>query len=267
MEQQDGPSQGISRRGLLAGFGVAAALVPMAAQAEWLHEPVVFYADHALRPVLEALGARYVLEHQVIWRVFCASPRQSLGLLAHGTQGDVLITLNSAMDAAASQGLLGTGIGQHAVPLWRNRLVIAARGAPGVEVEFSPAALLAALGTGKLAMTDPVPGVTFAGAEVLARAGMGSLLAGKTLGTINTEAAAAMLGTGEAELALLHSSEVAGVAGLRTVMALPATAYNPIIYSAALTKAAWSRNQDRVLSYLAALDQAKLAEHGLERAA
>lgn len=250
----------LSRRQALTALGLIATLPSAARAAEWLHDPVVFYADNALRPVLERLGARYQTEHGVLWRVYAAAPRNSLGLLATGTQDDILITLTNEAAQAEARGLIAPG----RLPLWRNTLVFAALGAAQPAAEFTPQALLAALGGGKLAVTDPTPSATFNGLAVLDRAGLGGLLRGHVQGAINTEQAAGMLHTGDATVALLHASEAATLPGLRTLMAVPPSAYDPITYDVALTKSAWSRNQDRVITFLRALPADTLAGLGLE---
>jgi len=255
------PSAGPTRRGaIIAAAGLATVLPAVARASEWLHDPVVFYTDVALRPVLEQLGASYLREHGIVWRVYAAAPINSLGLLAHGTQDDVLITLAPDAAQAEASGLIAPG----RRPLWRTTLVFAALGAPGPLADFSPRALLDAIGGGRLAITDPTPTATFKGYDILARAGLASQLDNRTVGAIDTEQAAGMLRTGDATVALLHASEAATLPGLRALMPVPPTAYDPIDYEVALTKSAWSRNQARAIAYLEGLQGDDLRGLGLE---
>jgi len=233
---------------------MAAAAWPRRASAEWLRDEVVVYADPALRPVLGAIAARY----PATLRVFCAAPAQMLGLLAHGTQDDVLISETRFVVQAQGAGLAAPGV--HL--LWRNQLALAGRGPVSDTAPFSAAGLLAALGNGKLAVPDPRPSANLDGMAVLDRLGLTAALAGRIQGAASTTDALGMLHTGDAVMALCHVTEIMADSGVHIAMRVPQTAYDPIEYAAVLTKTAWSRHQ---AGLIAALPQAPEAgRFGLE---
>ena len=265
----------LTRRSLaIQGAGLAMlAAMPRAARADtpWLHDPVVVYADHALRPALDSLGTQFAQLHGAPVKIFAAAPTQSIGLLEHATQCDVLITLTPAMDQAAAGAVLGDARST----LWRTRLVFASLAPrPSAALpdgppagSFSPETLRDAVGAGKLAVTDPTHSATFNGWQVLDRAGLTGILKDHVQGALNTEQAAGMLRTGDATVALLHATEAAAIPGLRVLMTVPDTAYSPITYDMALTKTAWSRHQAALMSWLAGLPDGRLHELGLEHPA
>ncbi len=247
----------LPRRRLLAAAGLAA-MLPAAASAEWLRDEIVVYCDPALRPVLDAVAARFRRAHAITLRIFCAAPGQMLGLLAHGTQDDVLITLAPFMRQGEQSGLVAQG-----KPLWRNRLVFAARSAQGPGAPFDAAALTARLADGKLAVPDPTPAAAVDGASVLQRLGLGDRLAGRVQGAVDTGDALAMLRRGDVAMALCHISQVAGATDIGAAMLVPESAHDPITYDVALTKSAWSRNQDKLLADLAGPAREDAAAFGL----
>jgi hypothetical protein len=171
-----------------------------------------------------------------------------LGLLAHGTQDDVLITQTAPMTEAAQRGLVSGAPRK----LWRNRLVFAARGDGPRDAAFDAGALAAALGDGRLALPDASDACTIDGPALMAKLNATDKLSGRLLGAADTEDAVATLQRGEASLALCHTSQVATAPGLRVAMRVPDDAYDPIAYAAALSHAAWSRYQDPFMAWLAA---------------
>ncbi len=223
--------------------GLLAAL-PSVSRAEWLRDEIVVYADPALRPPLAALAATFRASTGVRVRIFCAQPAQMVGLLAHGTQDDILITQQAAMAQAAQTGLLSGAPKK----LWRNRLVFAAAAPGPTAAAFDGPALLTALAGGKLALPDPSDASTVDGPALLARLGVAAGLSGKTLGAADSEDAVATLKRGEAAVALCHSSETITDPSLRVLMPVPDDAYDPIIYDIALSAHAWSRYQDKFIA-------------------
>lgn len=250
----------IGRRGAIGAAAAAWALVPAVGHAEWLRDEIVVYADPALRPVLSALGGRFRAARGVRVRTFCAAPGQMLGLLAHGTQDDLLVTQTGPMAAAAQRGLV-TGEPRK---LWRNRLVFAARGEGPRDAAFDAGGLAALLGEGRLALPDASDACTVDGPALLAKLNAGSALGGRLVAAADTEDAVATLQRGEAALALCHASEVAGAAGLRVAIRVPDDAYDPIEYAAALSHGAWSRYQDPFMAWLAGDAAATVPGLGLQ---
>jgi ABC-type molybdate transport system substrate-binding protein len=245
---------------ILAACGLAA--LPAVAHAEWLRDEIVVYADPALRPVMAVLGARFRAARGVRVRCFCAAPGQMLGLLAHGTQDDVLITQAAPMADAMRRGL-ASGPAKN---LWRNRLVFAARGDGARDAAFDAGALAALAGGGKLALPDASDACTVDGPGLLARLGVDGP-GTRIVGAADSEDAVATLKRGEASVALCHASEVAADASLRSAMRVPDEAYAPIIYAVALSHAAWSRYQDPFVAWLGSDAASLVPMLGLEVAA
>jgi hypothetical protein len=205
------------------------------------------------------LNADFQRRHAGTPRVFAAPPAQMLGLLAHGTQADILITQTGFMDRALASGLVAPA----PRVLWRNRLVLAARQGAFTPAPFSAEGLRAALGGGVLAVPDATAASTVDGPALLAALGV----AVRVQGAADSADGLGMVRAGTAAMAVCHASEIAGDAGLAQVMALPDAAYPAIIYQAALTKSAWSRNQMALLDDFGGHDAGGLRAVGLERAA
>jgi hypothetical protein len=254
----------LSRRALVLAPGVLAALAPAAARAEWLRDGIVVYAEPALRPVLSALSSAYRRAHPGLPALFTAPPGQMLGLLAHGTQADILITQTGFMDRAVAGGLVADA----RRTLWRNRLVIAGRGdasgggrgdASGT-APFSAAGLLAALNGGVLAVPDATDASAVDGPALVRALGVNA----RIQGTASTGDALDMVRQGTAALAVCHRTELMAARGVVPVMTLPDASYPQIVYQAALTKTAWSRFQDDLLAYLAGPAAPAARDAGLE---
>ena len=247
-------------RGVMAGgIGALAAFDASPAWAEWLRDGIVIYAEPALQPPLAALNARFMRQHPGTPQVFTAPPTQMLSLLAHGTQADILITQTGFMDRALAAGLVAPA--PHT--LWRNRLVLAAKAGTAAPQTFSPDAVRALLGGGALAVPDATQASTVDGPALVAALGLSE----HVQGAVDTADALAMVRAGAAALAVCHASEIAGNGAFAQIMALPESAYPAIIYQAALTKSAWSRNQMALLDYFGGHDPAPVKQLGLEYAA
>ncbi len=240
-------------------LGALAAFAASPAWAEWLRDGIVIYAEPALVAPLAVLNADFRTRHAGTPRVFAAPPTQMLGLLAHGTQADILITQTGFMDRAVAGGLVAPA----PRVLWRNRLVLAARRGAFAPAPFSAAALRGALGGGVLAVPDATAASTVDGPALLAALGVQA----RVQGVADTADGLAMVRAGTAAMAVCHASEIAGDTGFSRVMALPDAAYPAIVYQAALTKSAWSRNQMALLDDFGGYDAGRLQAIGLERAA
>jgi molybdate transport system substrate-binding protein len=248
---------GLARRNvLLAPFGAAIAAAAMPARAEWLRNGIVIYADPELRPVLAALDTAYRRTNPGSPTVFSAPPGQLLGLLAHDTQNDVLLTQTAFMDRAFVQKLVQEG----RQTLWRNRLVVAGRPGAAAFGAYKPDDLKAALQGGRLAVPDASDASALDGPALVAKLG----LTVRVQGAANTADGLDMLRQGQVALAVCHATELAADAGLVRVMALPDDAYPPIIYQVALTKTAWSRYQAPFLTYLSGAASPLARQYGLE---
>jgi molybdate transport system substrate-binding protein len=206
--------------------------------------------------VLKALSTDYRRSNPGSPTVFSAPPGQLLGLLAHDTQNDVLLTQTPFMDRAVAQALVQDG----RRTLWRNRLVVAGRQGAATLGAFNAEALKAALHGGLLAVPDASDASAVDGPAL-----MGKLAVSPRMqGAVNTGDGLDMLHGGHVALAVCHTTELAADPGLVRVMPLPDDAYPPIVYQVALTKTAWSRYQASWLTYLSSGAAPLVRQLGLE---
>lgn len=237
-----------TRRRVVAGLSLAATAIATGtarASTPWLRDQVVVYADPTLKPLLTTLAEDFAHLTGAKLYVFAAPPRQMLELLAHNTQCDILITGPKFLNEAQYRGLVKGEI----LPLWRNRLVFAARQSSKPAAPFDKSSLLQALADNRLALPDPVPGSTVDGPSVLTRLGL-DLPPHQIIGAPNAEMAADMVLDGTARLALVQATEIPPRPALQTAFTVPSDAYEDIQYGAVLTKSAWSRNQQKCLTFL-----------------
>ncbi len=252
----------LGRRGLL--FGMAAA---GSARAEpWLRSYVVIYCDPTLKPVLRRVGERFTAKTGATVTVFAGPPSVNLGLLAHGTQNDLLISTVETAQAAAAAGTLAAG--SVGTALWRNRLVIAgARSDAAALATVDAAGIVARLGDGKFALTDATPAATIDGPAILGALGLGAALADRIVPAVSTDEIGFLIGSGAARLGLCHRTDVRADTGLSEVAEVPEADYAPIHYCVSRTAKAWSANIDAFEAYLASPEAvAMLGALGLEPA-
>lgn len=236
----------------------ASGAVAKSRAAPWLRKYVVVYCDPTLKPVLRAAAAGFGAP--VI--LFAAPPALSIGLLAHGTQDDLLITTPAMAAQAASAGVLAGG---DTPPRWRNHLVLAGlRGQGGRLAGLDAAAVLARLGDGRFALSDASPAATIDGPAVIDALGLTGALAGRTVPAVDTGEVGPLLRSGAARIGLCHRTDVRADDGIEEIAALPDASYPPIAYCVRRTRHAWSMNMDAFETYLASPDgAARLGRLGL----
>jgi ABC-type molybdate transport system substrate-binding protein len=248
---------GVVVRGGGGGFG---------ARQPWLRSYVVIYCDPTLKPVLRRVGEGFTAKTGAPVSVFAGPPSVNLGLLAHATQNDLLISTAETTRAAAAAGVLAPGpVG---TPLWHNRLVIAgARGdAAGLSTIDAPA-LVSRLGDGKFALTDATPAATIDGPAIIGALGLTAALADRIVPAVSTDEIGFLIHSGAARLGLCHRTDVRTDAGLAEVAAVPDAGYPPISYCVSRTAKAWSAIIDAFEAYLSSPEAtAMLGGLGLERA-
>ncbi len=217
------------------------------AQAEpWVRRYVVVYTDPTLKPVLRAVSAHFTSPVTL----FAAPPALSLGLLAHGTQDDLLITTPQAAAQAAAAGLLAPAA--PAPARWSNSLVIAGARQDGAALAaLDPQAMLARLGDGRFALTDASPAATIDAPSVIAAMGLTQALAGRIVPAASTQEVGFLIRTGAARLGLCHRTDVRVDTSLAEIAAVPQPCYAPITYSISQTRHAWSENMNLFETFLA----------------
>ncbi|SFJ58732.1 molybdate transport system substrate-binding protein [Jannaschia pohangensis] len=237
-----------TRRGLLLA-GSAALLARPARAAP---DALVVMAAASLKPALDEIAATWPDPVALAYGGSGAIARQ----IAAGAPADVvLLAATDWMDWLVSQGAVEGA----ARSVAGNRLVMA--GTPGGgPVCLSAAAVLARLGTGRLAMGDPmsVPAGRY-GQQALETLGIWAALSEHLLMTDNVRAALAYVARGDVPLGLVYASDARGT-GVEVAAEIPAPTHAPIVYPAALVRGARPGAAD-LLAHIAG-SQAIFAAHG-----
>lgn len=248
-------------RGVLAIAVLAAACGAAPARAGFISAPdVVFYCDPDIAHACAAVGAEFRGRTGIPVRVLSAPSPQLLALLAHGTRNDVLLTLTAQVDAAAAQRLLAAD--SRAGP-WDDPLVLGGRGVEPLAATPNAGQLAKLQGAGRLALVDPTETGSLDGAAVAQRLGWHPTA---VAGALDGTEVAWMLAHFSARLGVLPRSALLAEPSLTVVAPIPADAYPPVSYAAAVSQGALSRNATAFLDFLKTpAAQAVLANAGLER--
>ncbi|CTQ50386.1 molybdate ABC transporter substrate-binding protein [Jannaschia donghaensis] len=209
----------VTRRGVLAA-GLATAV----ARPSWSADGLTVFAAASLKPALDeivdgwdvalAYGGSGTLARQV----------------ASGAPADViLLAATDWMDWLSGQGALT----RPPMTVARNRLVLAA--APDVgAVPLSRAAIVAALGHGRMAMGDPmsVPAGRYA-QQALETLGLWEALSDRLILTNDVRAVLAYVARGDVTLGAVYGSDAVGT-GVGIAAQFPASSHAPIVYPGAV---------------------------------
>ena len=244
----------------LVGAMPAAALVPVAAQARFVDAPdVVVFCDPALREPLRRLGGMFRSRTGAPVRMICAAAAIMAAQLRRNERDDIFISLQPVVRQLADSGLV---LPQAPVGLWRNRLVVARKGAGAPPA--GPDAIPALLGRGRLGVTDPSLNAVVDTAALLSRLGLEQALEGRLTGDVDTEGVAWLLEHDQVGLGLVLSTEARRF-GFSTAVAIPDAAYPAVRYQAAFSRHVLSRNAADFMAFLATGQaRASLADSGLE---
>jgi molybdate transport system substrate-binding protein len=199
---------------------------------------VIVYGDPTLAHALRDVGTRFTAQTGVPVHVFAAPPTLILAQLRHQVWNDVVVTLAPWMDQAERAGVIQHGTRTGA---WRNTLVLAsAAGVLAGAADGTPA-------NDAFAVTDPTPAATIDGPEVLAALG---LHPAHVQGVANTADVEFLLDTGVAAQGLLHLTDVRADPRLRVAASVAQSAYEPIVYVAAISTLTHSSNAHAFLDFL-----------------
>ena len=237
---------------MLALCVVAASMAP--ARAAYPVAPdVVVFCEPTLQHAVADLAVLWRQETDVPVRIFASPTPLMLEQIAHHARDDVVIGQgDKEADAAARQNLIKP---ETVKRLWRNRLVVAARGAGIGHVSSGspPAADNLAVIAGKAPIAIVDPWAASAGADTkkaLQALGLWPAVRGKSIGVVGTADAAYLLSHGKVRLAILYASDVAADPDFAITDKLPDASYGPILYWAAQTAHALSPNAAKFLAFL-----------------
>ena len=209
----------LTRRTVL-GTGLALAAVGPARAAARL----TVFAAASLKPALDEIAAGQ--DVAIAYGGSGAMAQQ----VASGAPADVVVlAATDWMDWLAGEGVL---VGPVRV-VARNSLVLAA--APDItRFELTPEGVMAALGTGRLAMGDPlsVPAGRYA-QEAFETMGLWESLSDRLILTENVQAALAYVARGDVALGAVYGSDLVGT-GVRRAAVLPEDSHTPIVYPGAV---------------------------------
>jgi molybdate transport system substrate-binding protein len=208
--------------------------VPAAHAAEAATTDLVVHCDRPLAAPLRNAAAAFYAQSGVQLRIFPTAPNAIAAQMVREIQNDVVVTQPDVLAQIGAAGLLDDA--PRPGP-WRNRLVIAARRSeprPPIEQAI-------------LAAPDPGWGGGPDGPALLQAAGLRPL---RLQGTFDTSEALALLVDGEADYALLHSTEL--TPGIEPIP-LPGFAVD-LTYHAALTRSARRPDPAALLRFLAGPD-------------
>ncbi len=167
-----------------------------------------------------------------------------------GARADVFFSADRQwMDYLEQRSLLRSGTRRDVLG---NALVLIAPADSAVQLKIVPGfALVAALGSGRLASADPdsVPAGLYARAA-LTQLGVWEAVAPRLARAENVRAALAYVARGETPLGIVYRTDAAAEKRVRVVDVFPEDTHPPIVYPAALTSVA----QPQAAQYLAFLE-------------
>jgi molybdate transport system substrate-binding protein len=153
------------------------------------------------------------------------------------------------MDYLGDRHLIRAGTSRDVVG---NRLVLVAAAQSQLAATIAPGFPLASLlGDGRLAMCDPEhdPAGRYGRASLMAL-GVWSAVEGRLAIAENVRVAVAMVGRGEAPLAIAFATDAMGTDGVKVIGSFPDETHKPIRYPAAIVAASTHPEAARFLDYL-----------------
>ena len=238
----------LKRRSLLLSVP-ALPLVAFATPASAETTDLILNCDPALAGPMAAATPLFQQSHGVLVNIFPTAPGLILPQIARHIQNDMVFTRSAAITDAIAAGTIAADAPRGGQ--WRNRLVIARR-----------AGATDAGGMARLAMTDATPGSDLDGAAIVQKLGLAH---GPVLGVIDTDEVAYLLLRGQADVGLLHMTDIRANPGLEVAAVVPDDAAAPIIYSIAVTKLSRRPHPEAFIAFLLAPSGAAvLRKAGLE---
>ncbi|WP_347268807.1 molybdate ABC transporter substrate-binding protein [Paracoccus sp. (in: a-proteobacteria)] len=211
---------------------ILAALIALAPAAR--ADEITVFAAASLKDALDAVAADWQQAHGDTLVISYAGSSQLARQIQEGAPADLFISASKQwMDAVADSGDIDAATRRD---LLGNTLVLVGSGKPAAA---DLADLPALLGEGRLAMAmvDSVPAGQY-GKEALTALGLWDRVEGQVAQADNVRAALKLVATGEAPLGIVYGSDAVAEPGVGVVATFPADSHKPIVYPAAVTKAA-----------------------------
>jgi molybdate transport system substrate-binding protein len=253
-----GAPMSLTRR--LAAWCVLATLTLPLQAAEAPPGDVLVLAASSLTDVLNDIAARYTRETGAHVKLSFAASSALARQIEAGAPADVFFSADTDwMDYLQSHDLIQPPSRHDIVG---NRLVLIAPAASPILLTIGPGfALASALGSGRLATGDPdsVP-VGRSAKAALMNLGVWTQVQDRIVRAENVRAALELVARAEAPLGIVYRTDARIEKSVRIVAEFPASSHPPIIYPAALTRAARPAAR-RFLDYL----QSPAAHEAFER--
>lgn len=225
----------------IALLAFAALIVPGVRQAEAQKAPadtVTIFAAASLKNALDEATKAFSDANGGKVTVSYAASSALAKQVEQGAPADIFISADLEwMDYLAGKGLIA---GDTRVNLVGNKLVLVAPASSSVSLAIGPGMKLAeALDGGRLAVGDvkAVPAGKYAKAA-LESLGVWSTVERSLAPAENVRVALALVAQGEAPLGIVYATDAAAEPKVKVVGEFPASAHPPIVYPAAVTKAA-----------------------------
>jgi molybdate transport system substrate-binding protein len=225
----------------LLGLGLLCLTMSASLPAADVQQPqILVFAGASLTDGLQEASAAYEKTVQVTVKSSFDSSSVLARQIEAGAPADVFFSADTKwMDYLQSRNLIQAGSRKNVVG---NRLVLIAPAASQIKLKIAPHfPLAAALGDGRLATGDPdsVPVGRYA-RSALTALGVWNEVASRLARGENVRAALMYVGRGEAPLGIVYATDALVDKNVRVVDTFPANTHEPIVYPAALTKAAKS---------------------------
>ncbi len=211
--------------------------------------PVTVFAASSMETALVAVARRYGSRVGGPLRLVFGASSAMARQIAQGAPADLFISADlDWMNWLSQRRLVVAGTRRN---LLANRLVLIAPRDSKLQLDLRPGmALAAALGSGRLAVADPVS----VPAGKYARQALTSLkawdgVAGRLASAESVRAALAYVARDETPLGVVYATDAMAEPRVRVVATFPATSHSPILYPAALVRDGPAARS--VLAYLA----------------
>lgn len=243
-------------------IAIACALLGAAPAVAQERGPLVLAAASMQEALTDAADRWAALRHPRPVLSFAASSALARQVEA-GARADLFVSADEEwMDYLHTRNLLRAG---SRARLTENRLVLVAPADSRVNLRIAPGfALARTLGSGRLAMADPVsvPAGRY-GKAALEKLGVWQAVAARIAPAENVRAALALVERGAAPLGIVYVTDARASSKVRVVGVFPASSHPPITYPVALLKASTNSEAEGFRRFLiSAKGRAILARHG-----
>lgn len=195
-------------------------------------EEITVFAAASLRNAMDQVAATYIQKTGDQVTLSYAGSSALARQIGQGAPADLYLSASvDWMDNLEAQALVRP---ETRVDLLGNRLVVVAHAADGAASD-NPAAVLAALGEGRLAVgaVDAVPAGIYA-RQALTALGLWPQVQGRLAQADDVRKALALVALGEAPLGIVYATDAAAEPRVHVVATFPEGSHDPIIYPAAI---------------------------------